>query len=368
MQSPDARRPQNPPNPHARRFLANVRWHPPLRCAVKTAQLDILKIMPTPLSTAGAASGSDAWQELEEVLAGLGQLARSPIDPEQFYEHVLVECVRALSAVGGAAWVRTPTGALRPVAHVNWPGAEIAASTDARRAHEALLSNAATSGRLITTDAGNFIAPVQIARDDSHGSASSNVAASNTVAILELTPRADASPAAYRGYEQFLTAVCDLAAEYHAFRELARLRQNENYRDELVRLSTLVHRSIELTPTAYAVANEGRRVIGCDRLSVLAADRPTLASAGHQRREPRRTPQRRRAADGRARRAGPPHRRPGLVRRRTKRRAAADRRRPRSPRRRIPRPPRRRRAPAASHARRARFRECGNQNRIARRG
>jgi multidrug efflux pump subunit AcrA (membrane-fusion protein) len=227
--------------------------------------------MPTPLSTAGAASGSGAWQELEEVLAGLGQLARSPLEPEQFYEHVLVECVRALSAVGGAAWVRTPTGALRPVAHVNWPGAQIAASADARRAHEALLSNAAESGRLTTTDAGNFIAPVQIARDDADGASASNVTASNTVAILEITPRADASPAAYRGYEQFLTAVSDIAAEYHTFRELAHLRQNENHRDELVRLSTLVHRSIELTPTAYAVANEGRRVIGCDRLSVLAA-------------------------------------------------------------------------------------------------
>ena len=221
--------------------------------------------MPTPLSTAGAASGSDAWQELEEVLASLGQMARSPIDPEQFYERVLVECVRALSAVGGAAWLRAPTGALCPVAHVNWPGAEIAASPDARRAHEALLSSVAAEGRIRSSATGTIIAPVQLALDDQAADP-----LHQTVAILELMSRADASPATYRGYEQFLAAVCELAAEYHAFRELTRLRQNENYRDELVRLSTLVHRSIELTPTAYAVANEGRRVIGCDRLSVLA--------------------------------------------------------------------------------------------------
>jgi len=238
--------------------------------------------MPSPLSTAGAASGSDAWQELEDVLSGLGQLARSPIEPEQFYERALIECVRALSAVGGAAWLRAASGALRPVAHVNWPGAEIADHADARRAHETLLSSVAATGRVVSlgphskhhpaaidnpTDHALIVAPVQIARENS-----SAPAVQFTVAILELLPRPDASPATYRGYEQFLTAVCELAAEYHAYRELARLRQDDSYRDELVRLSTLVHRNIELAPTAYAVANEGRRVIGCDRLSVLATN------------------------------------------------------------------------------------------------
>lgn len=223
--------------------------------------------MPTPLSTPGAASGSQAWQELEDVLAGFGQLARSPLAPEPFYEQVLTECVRALSAVGGAAWLRSPGGALRPVVQVNWPGAQIAASSDARRAYEAVLSIAAASGHVTTANGGALVVPVQIAGEDS-GAAD---ATANTVAILEIAPRAGASPATYRGYEQFLTAVAELAAEYHAFRDLHRLRQNENYRDELVRLSSLVHRSIELTPTAYAVANEGRRVIGCDRMSVLAA-------------------------------------------------------------------------------------------------
>ncbi len=221
--------------------------------------------MPTPLSTAGAASGANTWQELEDVLASLGQLARSPIEPELFYEQLLVECVRALSAVGGAAWLQS-SGSLRPVAHVNWPAAKFADSIEARRAHEALLSTAATSDRITRCDAGTFIAPVQLDPRDSSADD-----ARRTVAILEITPRSDASPATYRGYEQFLAAVRELAAEYHNYRELARLRQNENFRDELVRLSTLVHRSIELTPTAYAVANEGRRVIGCDRLSVLAA-------------------------------------------------------------------------------------------------
>lgn len=234
--------------------------------ASKMAATDILIHMPTPLFTPGATSGSDAWQELEDVLAELGQLARSPLEPEQFYERMLVECVRALSAVGGAAWLRAPNGALRPVAHVNWPGEAIAANAEARRAHEAMLSQAAEAGQVITNESGSLLSPVMLAADpnDSH-------AASATIAILEISPRSGASPGTLRGYEQFLTAVSELAAEYHAFHELGRLRRNDQYREELIRFSSLVHRSIDLKPTAYAVANEGRRVIDCDRLSVLAA-------------------------------------------------------------------------------------------------
>jgi multidrug efflux pump subunit AcrA (membrane-fusion protein) len=222
--------------------------------------------MPTPLFTPGAPSGSDAWQELEDTLAGLGQLARSPLDPEQFYQRALVECVRALSALGGAAWLRAPNGALRPAAHVNWPGEQIAADASARCDHEALLSSAAAEGRVITSDTGTLLAPIRIASDEADADP-----ARSTVAILEIIPRAGASPATYRGYEQFLGAVCDLAAEFHAFHELSRLRRIDNYREELIRFGSLVHRSIELTPTAYTIANEGRRIIGCDRLSVLAA-------------------------------------------------------------------------------------------------
>jgi multidrug efflux pump subunit AcrA (membrane-fusion protein) len=90
------------------------------------------------------------------------------------------------------------------------------------------------------------------------------------VAIVELLVRSGASPATYRGYEQFLSGVCELAADYHAFAELRRRRADDDYRAQLVELSSQVHRERSLAETAYAVANEGRRVVGCDRLSVVA--------------------------------------------------------------------------------------------------
>lgn len=261
---------------------------PGCQLAVLPADADILNIMPTSLPSAAAQAGSDAWQELEEVLAELGQLARAPLAPDDFYEQTLAASLRALSAVGGAVWLRGDGGSLQPVAQINWPGAMFAADAAARSTHEALLSDAAAHGGVVAvgprtagaagrpgnpTEFPLVFVPVRMTGDHSHEEAVSRspvLHTAATTAILEIVPRADVSPATHRGYEQFLTAVAEIAGEYHAHRELARLRLSENYRDQLVRLSSLVHRHIDLVPTAYAVANEGRRVIGCDRLSVLS--------------------------------------------------------------------------------------------------
>jgi multidrug efflux pump subunit AcrA (membrane-fusion protein) len=235
--------------------------------------------MATPLSNAAIPLDAGAWQELEEVFAGLGRLARSPATAEQFYRTLLEECVSSLSAQGGAIWLRTASGAFQPVIQISWPPPEFARSDNARRAHEEILAEAATSGKvallrqpLVTassdcpdlTDRVLLLGSVHC-RDDAADSTPPT-----TLAIIELLLRPDASPASYRGSEQFLTAICELAADFHAFEELRRLRREDADREELIQLGIDSHRSLSLPETAYAVANEGRRVVGCDRLSVLA--------------------------------------------------------------------------------------------------
>ena len=248
--------------------------------------------MSTPLSATGASSESHAWQELEDVFARLGQLARSAAAPQEFYRTVLEESVRALSALGGAVWLRPPGGALKPVAQVGWPSGDFGRDESTRRAHELLLTKAAAGDRVANiaprsgpaggeianpTDHVLFIAPVnlqfgEVANQQANRPVQIRVGeATATRAIIELLVRADASPTTYRGCEQFLTAVCDLAADFHTHDELRHLRQEEGYRSQLLDLGREAHRQLNLPETAYAVANEGRRVVGCDRLSVLVA-------------------------------------------------------------------------------------------------
>ncbi len=255
------------------------------------------------LSTGGAASDDQAWQQLEDVFAGLGQLARSSVAPDEFYRKLLDRSVRALSAVGGAVWLRAPGGAMRPVVQINWPGDAIAADDDSRLAHERVLTDVATSGRVASVPPHSAHEAESSANPTEHlllvgavgceqraeseepranqadsgplPSGSSPFALSSqraaAVAIIEILARPGASPAAAEGCEQFLSAVCELASDFHAHHELAQLRANACYRDELLRLAGNAHRHLDLKRTAYAVANDGRRVVGCDRLSVVAA-------------------------------------------------------------------------------------------------
>jgi multidrug efflux pump subunit AcrA (membrane-fusion protein) len=261
-----------------------VEWFAHVRA--ETAELDILRDMSAPLSTSGVPAESHTWKELEDVFAALGQLARAPVAPPEFYREVLDQSVRALSAVGGAVWLRGAGGVMQPMVHTGWANASFTKSDKGRRTHESLLNDAAANGHVVT------VAPASLGKDADAANLSDHVLlvgpvqsrashvgeflrnshdADGTAAIIELLLRADASPATYRGYEQFLTGVCDLAADYHAFAELRRLQTGDDYRRQLLRLGRDVHRHLNLSETAYAVANEGRRVIGCDRLNVLVA-------------------------------------------------------------------------------------------------
>src|SRR3990172_3199777 len=105
--------------------------------------------MSAPLKTTGASSESHTWHELEDVFAALGQLARSAVSPPEFYRTVLDQSARALAAVGGTAWLRAG-GAMQPIARVGWSGDDAARDDDARQAHEALLLEAVTEGRVLS--------------------------------------------------------------------------------------------------------------------------------------------------------------------------------------------------------------------------
>src|SRR3954449_5819126 len=104
--------------------------------------------MSAPLSPSGAPTELRTWQELEEVFARLGQLARSPVAPQEFYRTVLDQSVRALSAEGGAVWLRASSGALQLLVQTGRATGASTRDEQAQRAHRSLLLHVATEGHV----------------------------------------------------------------------------------------------------------------------------------------------------------------------------------------------------------------------------
>src|SRR5436189_818832 len=106
--------------------------------------------MSAPLSTSGAPSELQTWQELEDVFARLGHLARTPVAPHEFYRTVLDQSVRALSADGGAVWLRAASGAMQLTAQTGRASGGISHNEQEQRAHQTLLRQVAADGNVVS--------------------------------------------------------------------------------------------------------------------------------------------------------------------------------------------------------------------------
>jgi hypothetical protein len=79
-----------------------------------------------------------------------------------------------------------------------------------------------------------------------------------------------------RGYLAFLEQAAQAAGPYLDRRQLATLDSQQTALVQVDRFSRAVHESLDPIATAFVLANEARRIIGCDRVSVIVKRRRKL--------------------------------------------------------------------------------------------
>ena len=101
----------------------------------------------------------------------------------------------------------------------------------------------------------------------------------DAVGAVELIQRGDISPQAQEGYLRFLTQIAALFQRWHERQKVTQttgqqpaaadqaVARADKWSEKMDFISE-VHRSIDFKETAYAIANEARRVLGADRVSV----------------------------------------------------------------------------------------------------
>ena len=85
---------------------------------------------------------------------------------------------------------------------------------------------------------------------------------------MELLQRGNVSDQAKDGYLRFLSQVSQLFQRWHEQQDLARLSQHADSWSERLDFINESHSSIDFKQTGYSIANEARRLLKCDRVSV----------------------------------------------------------------------------------------------------
>ncbi len=220
----------------------------------------------------------DAVQRAKHEIQGLVQevveLSRSEIEPAEFYAALMDKSVSALAAVGGVVWTQEEGSPLNLQYQVNLRQTGLAESEDAQMQHGRLLQQVIAKGE-----------PALIPPHSGFGEDSSDEEAANPTdfllvlapilsdrgveGVVEVFQRAGARPTTQRGYLRFLVQICELAGEYVKTRRLRHFATKQSLWEQLEAFTGLVHQALDSRETAYTIANEGRRLIGCDRVTVV---------------------------------------------------------------------------------------------------
>jgi multidrug efflux pump subunit AcrA (membrane-fusion protein) len=214
--------------------------------------------------------------EIRTLVQEIAQLARQEIPPEEFYAGFLGRMVSAMAAVGGAVWTSTENG-LSLAYQVNLAGAELDDTPAGRQQHSRLLKKAlAATGSLI-------VPPRAGGGEDSEGNPSPHLLVlaplrveQEVVGLIEIFQRTGGGPTTQRGYVRFVSQMADLAADYLKNQRLRFLNDRQQLWKQLEQFLKCIHASLDVRQAAYAIVNEGRRLIGCDRVSLAVKDGGTL--------------------------------------------------------------------------------------------
>jgi multidrug efflux pump subunit AcrA (membrane-fusion protein) len=216
-----------------------------------------------------------AKMEIQGIVQEIAALSKSDISADEFYEALLNKVVQALAALGGAVWTMAENGGLRLQYHMNLRQTGMLENPVAQMQHGRLLQH------VLKEKEGSLVPPHSGAGESVDGD--ENAPANPTDFLLVLSPvsndqgpqgvvevfqRPGARVATQRGYLRFVEQMCDLAGDYLKAQRLKQFTDKQSLWEQLETFTRTAHQSLDSRQTAFTVANEGRRLIGCDRVSV----------------------------------------------------------------------------------------------------
>jgi multidrug efflux pump subunit AcrA (membrane-fusion protein) len=215
------------------------------------------------------AFGSD-WDKIDDLLSEISQLAKSEIPSDEFYGRGLDAAIRSLSAAGGALWDRGESARGRIIVQ-KLPAGVWPANMAAARAR--LIEMVLESGR-----SGILPPRCEPSAEAQPGNPTDFVVLvcpwmieGAAAGVIEILQPPGAPAAVEDGYLRLLEAIAELVADYQKSGQIRELKERLRAAARLEGFTQAIHARIDLQGLAYTIVNEGRQLLGCDRLSLLVA-------------------------------------------------------------------------------------------------
>jgi hypothetical protein len=213
-------------------------------------------------------------RRLSKRLEEVSRLAESSASPVVFYSEMLKRLLESLAAPAGAVWTRTAQGNLQQQFQINLKEVGIDRNDESRTAHEELLRRIVSEPRAMhlmprsgvgapqqgKPAAGNptdfllLLVPVMLGEQ--------------VGGILEVWVPPNRPQAAIAGFLQFMSLMAAQVAVYQRNQLMGVLTGQQQLWVQLEAFARQIHSSLNPIEVAYMIANDGRRLIECDRLSV----------------------------------------------------------------------------------------------------
>jgi len=215
-------------------------------------------------------SAEEVKAEVRQTIQQLSALTREDTTFDEFCETVLTKVVKLTGAHGALLWQSNANGPPRITHKAGRQNFSL--EVDETKHTDAV-------GEVISRQRALAIPSTAIRRDGAD--AAGDVNTNNCLLLfspvfnrekaccgsLELLQRADINENAKEGYLKFLARISELFPRWHESHELTRLTQSADQMSTTLDFVSEVHDSIDYKETAFAIANEARRLLGCDRVS-----------------------------------------------------------------------------------------------------
>jgi len=228
------------------------------------------------MSTVDPYAVEEARQQIRALIGEIEQLSRGDMAEADFFRSLLDRVLDAMGAVAGLVWITGEQGTVEPICHAGLQSTGLE-SPEAQADHGKLV-------QLLLGNPSGLLVPPRAELSDPAGQA---LAVNPTDLLVVAVPIDRAGtraglievlhypnlPEVESGYLNFLGQVSAVAGGYLERQQLRVLDSQQTTLAQVDRFSRAVHETLDPIATAFVLANEARRIIGCDRVSVLVMRR-----------------------------------------------------------------------------------------------